>query len=56
MSQAHDHTSLSSDDEELSSSVVVRTGAETRAFNMRMIANLGEGLNRVSTVRFLGLQ
>ncbi|KAF9644153.1 hypothetical protein BDM02DRAFT_3190856 [Thelephora ganbajun] len=48
MSQAYDHTSLSSDDEELLPSIVVRTPAETRASNMRMIANLGESLNCVS--------
>jgi len=56
MSQAYDFTSLSSEDEELLPSVVVRTPAETRAFNMRMIASLGESLDRVSIVRHLGLQ
>ena len=42
--------------EELLPSVAVRTPAEARAFNMRMIANLGESLNRISTVRYLCLQ
>jgi len=56
MSQAYDYTSLSSDDEELLPSVVVRTPTETRAFNMRMIANLGESLNRISVVRYPDLQ
>ena len=56
MSQAYNHAPLSSDDEELSSSITVRTAAETHAFVMRMIANLGESLNRANTVCYFGSQ
>lgn len=50
ISQAYEQTLLSSDDEELPSSVTVRSAAEAHAFSMRMIANLGESLNRANTV------
>lgn len=48
----HDNFLSSSSDDGLPAGLTVNTTPETRACNMRMLANVGESLNRIKTVRF----